>query len=315
MNHLIFDAMNIACRCFHVYDKKMRLQSSAGVPSGTVYGFLKHMISWREEHNAAHFWVVWEGAQSTASRKAAYPEYKQGRSQDTWEGFSPQLDIVREVLSYLNIHQIWAEGFEADDMIATLARNIEDKETALVVSSDRDLLQLVSDHVIVALPDRKKYYDREAVLDEYGVLPENYLAYKTLSGDKSDALPGLRRVPRKVIASLVREHQGDLESIYNSCWENLTEYQQRTLGDFEEQAHVNYEVMRLRSPDTYEVRPGTYDRVEAMNICDHLELESIKPSLEVFRGPEGFMKKGDFYGNLLYSTSRSTGDGSSVLNE
>lgn len=298
---LVFDGMNVACKSHYVYDVKQGLQTTDGVPTGTVYGFLKHLLSWRTLHPQAEFWVAWEGEGSTTSRKALFPAYKEGRGSGPNETMDVQLPFLKGALTSLGVHQAWKDGFEADDVIGSLARN--STVPVLVISSDKDLLQLVSDTVTVVKPNKTKYYDREAVIEEFGLPPDLLLAFKTFAGDTSDKLPGLRRVPRKVIASLVEDNKGDLDSIYNTRSWDLTEYQTRTLRDFEEQARINHQIMRLRAPDDYEVLTGKYDEEKVLSMCNKLSLSSLSGPLEAFQRRSGFKKTGDPHGNLLYSTS------------
>lgn len=311
MKHVIFDGMNLVMRAHHVHDVRFGLKTSSGVPTGVLYGVAQSLISWRKRHPKATFWWVEEGAQDGPGthierRREIWPAYKEGRGGALGDVLEVQLPLLNGLLQALGIHQCWAKGYEADDVIAWLVSPPEERgdlpelayrtsgEACVIVSSDRDLLQLVSDHTILSTPHASKLYDRDAVWDEYGVHPEQFLCYRTFAGDSSDGMPGARRVPRKLLASLVNEHGGDLESIYKDFKVSLTAYQRKTLVSFEPQARINAQVMALNPPEFPDVLAGVANESKVAHVCETLELSSLESSLRTFvSSPSGFQKTGD----------------------
>lgn len=317
--NVLIDGMNIVYRCHFIYDMKQNLRSSEGIPTGTVYGFARHIVKLRDRFPSASYYVVWEGRNSRKERRDIYAGYKANRdgaasnadfenSEDEVVVFD-QLEAIKGMLESVGVHQVSADNYEADDVIATLVRErfSGDKFKNIIVSSDRDLLQLVNDSTVLMTPRAEKFYDRFKVEQEYGVPPRLLLAYRTFDGDKSDNLPGLYRFPRKKIAAIVKEHGGDLESIYTECKLKLTEFQTKTLEDFEEQAYINRRVMKMRSVHDYDLRQGEHDADSIKNLCAQLEIESIRADLLSFSAKTGFVKTGIADAGTLHSTTGPTG--------
>jgi DNA polymerase-1 len=316
--NVIVDGMNIAFRCSYIYDKKQGLQNSEGLPTGTIYGFARHMVKLRDRFPGADIWVAWEGAGSREERRAIYADYKGNRKDETSEGPSEtrqlvfdQVSVLQDLLEATGIHQVSAAGYEADDMIATLVRDrfSDDEYKNVIISSDRDLLQLVGDGTVQMTPHPEKFFDALKVEEEYGVPPRLLLSYRVFDGDKSDNMPGMYRFPRKKIATIVQEHDGDLESIYNDCEVKLTEFQENTLTDFEDQAYVNRDIMYLRSIEDYDEREGRHDEEVIERFCDQLDIESIRADLLSFTAKTGFVKTGDTNVSTLHPTAGSAGTG------
>jgi 5'-3' exonuclease len=279
------------------------------------------MVKLRDRFPNATFWVAWEGRNSHKMRRDIYAEYKTNRKKESSGEVSnaagdsigevsnsreilySQIDVLQMLLQAVGVHQVEADGFEADDMIATLVRERLTEDKNIIVSSDRDLLQLVGEGTVQMTPQAEKFFDKFTVEEEYGVPPRLLLSYRTFDGDKSDNMPGMFRFPRKKIARIVTEHDGDLESIYTECKVDLTEFQRKTLTDFESQAAINRDVMALRTIEDYEEREGDYDEEVITRVCNELEIESIRPDLLALKASTGFVKTGESYVGLLHSTS------------
>jgi len=309
LKHVIFDGMNLLCRSHFVYDVRAGLSTEAGIPTGAIYGMLRSLVSWRKKHPRARFWVAWEGDEEqngahVESRRALHASYKEGRGGALGDGLSVQLDLLKPILSALRVYQVQAQGYEADDIIAWLTREApasgEDvygspDDVRVLVSTDRDLLQLVTDRVVVMSPDGKKSHDASSVREQFhGIGPSNLLPFRALSGDSSDGLPGLKRVPRKIIARLVTEHEGSLDSIYKAGFADLTAYQRKTLTAFASQALVNEAVMRFQTPDEPKLLEGAGDPDRVRAACEILEMSSmVEPLVGMIEEPKGFYRTGE----------------------
>lgn len=318
--NVVVDGMNIAFRCAFIYDKRQGLKNSAGEPTGTIYGFARHMVKLRDRFPGASYYVTWEGRGSHEERKAIYEDYKANRktssSKDTPDGgentrdtLFGQLEVLRGLLASMGVHQYKADGYEADDMIATLIRDHLDgpENKNIIVSSDRDLLQLVGGDTVLMTPHPEKFYDEFKVQEEYGVSPELLLAYRVFDGDKSDNMPGMYRFPRKKIATIVNKHDGDLESIYTDCEMKLTEFQRKTLTEFEDQAYINHQVMALRTVDDYDELEGAHDEEAIEQFCNQLDFESLRADLISFSAKTGFTKTGDTDVSVLHPATGPAG--------
>src|SRR5205085_567756 len=155
-------------------------------------------------------------------RSERYPEYKANRS-STPDEFHGQIDITKEVLAALGITVLAEPGFEADDIIATLATQAENQGyRVLVVSGDRDSLQLVSDDVTVLYPRKGvselTRFTPEAVVEKYGLTPRQYPDFAALRGDPSDNLPGIPGVGEKTASKWIREY-GSLAALADQVGE------------------------------------------------------------------------------------------------
>ncbi len=175
-------------------------------------------------------------------------DYKAGRS-ETPNDLLPQFDMIRSLLGALAIPVIDAEGFEADDVLATLATEAREREhPVIIVTGDRDSYQLVEDPYIRVLYNRRgvsdyALYDETGIEERTGVRPEKYPILAALRGDPSDNLPGVPGVGEKTAAKLVNEY-GDLDAIYAHL-DALSPKLRQNLADHAEQVRMNAEVIPL----------------------------------------------------------------------
>lgn len=311
--NFIIDGMNIAYRSHYVHDVQQGLKTSSGVPTGIVYGFLKTLLKWKDEFPHHHFVVAWDDPDATQKRQEIYEDYKADRDRnfatiehpdkegEVIDEFSLQIEFLSNFLRSLGVDQVSASAMEADDVIGSLVRGeLSDAQNNIILSSDRDLLQLVSWNTLLMTPGGDKY-DPDTVQEEYGVSPEDLVCYRSLDGDDSDNLPGLPYFRRKVIARLVNDYDGELESIYNAeLEEELTDKEYDKISSFEDQAYVNREVMKLRDVEKYEVIEGEWNEEEIEGMCDILEFESLRSDLVASNDNQGFLRFN--HESTLYST-------------
>jgi DNA polymerase-1 len=191
--------------------------------------------------------VVWDGG-LPAFRMEIFPEYKANRSSMP-EELRVQLDHLDEILEAMNIPAIRAEGFEADDALATLSKRVPEDVELFIVTGDQDAMQLVDGRVKVLRTTRgvseTKAYGREEVIGDYGVTPEQIPDYKALVGDPSDNIPGVRGIGPKGAASLLREF-GSIEGVYENLEKIPAKGTRQKLEDGRESAFVSLELARMR---------------------------------------------------------------------
>ena len=312
--NLIIDGYNIAFRSHHIYDVKQGLKTSDGLPTGIVYGFLKSLLKWKDKFPHHRMIVVWDTPGGKEERREIFADYKAdrernsdtidvtecdvvGSSDDDGEEevqmmslFAFQVRCLKTFLEAIGVDQAQAPKSEADDVIHNLVTGPLSDHSNIILSSDRDLLQLVTRSTVLQTPGGKTY-DPDLVKEEYhGIEPKHFLAYRALSGDKSDGLPGLPYFRRKVIARLVSEYDGDLDSIYSSLDdEDLTEKEHEKLVSFEKQAHINQQVMSFRERE-YRIVEGSQDDNRTEELCDTFEIESIRSDLLEFNSTQGFVR-------------------------
>src|SRR5512145_714228 len=191
------------------------LRSPSGVNVGAAFGFFRFLFSLFDQRNPGAFAAVFDPKGKTF-RHEMYPEYKATR-QKTPEDLHAQVPLVEEILGALGVKCLRTEGYEADDLIATLAKMARDEgRECWVVSGDKDLLQLVRGSVKALRPDSSfsySPYGEEEVRSEWGVAPERILDYLSLTGDASDNVPGVKGIGDKTALKLMSEYP-DLEAIY-----------------------------------------------------------------------------------------------------
>ena len=211
---LLLDGHSLAYRAFYALPAE-NFSTTAGQPTNAVYGFTSMLINALRDEQPTHVAVAFDVSRQTF-RTEQFPEYKATRSA-TPEEFRGQVDLIRDVLSALGIRWLEQEGFEADDIIATLAtRGAEEGCEVLIITGDRDTFQLVSPQVTVLYP-RKGVSDLarmtpQAVEDKYGLTPTQYPDFAALRGDPSDNLPGIPGVGEKTATKWISEY-GSLDGL------------------------------------------------------------------------------------------------------
>ena len=193
------------------------LATKDGQPTSGVYGFAVIAMEIVRRLSPDKVVVAWDKAgTSTEKRTAIYPEYKAGRVKPP-EDFYAQIPLLRDLISALGWGFMECDGYEADDIIGTLAKQVKDDWEVIIISSDLDMLQVVSDNVIMyrvmrGFSDIQKM-DVPAVEEKYGIRKEQFLDLKALKGDASDNIPGVPGIGEKGAAKLLAEFS-DLDGIY-----------------------------------------------------------------------------------------------------
>ena len=182
-----------------------------GVPVNAVFGFSKMLAKLMTDAGTRRFAVIFDTSR-VSFRNDIFPEYKANRS-DPPEELVPQFALIRDATRAFNIPCIELPGFEADDLIATFARMArEEGHEVVIVSSDKDLMQLVGDSVSMLDPAKNITIGREEVIDRFGVGPESVIDVQALAGDSTDNVPGVPGIGVKTAAELIRTY-GDLDTL------------------------------------------------------------------------------------------------------
>ncbi len=250
-------------------------RKSDGLPVGAVLGFSnmlnKLLTDMQDEHDPTHLAVIFDYSGKTF-RNEIYADYK-GNRPDAPEDLIPQFPLVREATRAFNIPCIETEGFEADDIIATYARQVESEGgEAVIISSDKDLMQLVGDRVSMFDPMKNKKIGREEVIEKFGLGPEYVVDIQALAGDSSDNVPGVPGIGIKTAAQLIEEY-GDLETLLERASEIKQNKRRENLIEFAEQARVSKRLVELRTDVPLE------DPVDAL-ATRAIDLDLLLPFLE-----------------------------------
>jgi len=245
MRVYLIDGYSLLYRAFYALPQS--IATSSGLPTNALYGFTSMVLKLLDSEEEVGIGVVWDGGMP-AFRVEIFPEYKANRSSMP-EELRVQLDHLDEILESMNIPAIRAEGFEADDALATLSRRVPEDVELFIVTGDQDAMQLVDGRVRVLRTTRgvseTKMYGWEEVIEDYGVTPEQIPDYKALMGDPSDNIPGVRGIGPKGAAALLREF-GSVEGIYENL-ENIQAKGTRTkLEEGRESAFLSLELARMR---------------------------------------------------------------------
>ena len=265
---LIVDGHAYAYRAFHAI---RGLRSPSGAPTNAIYGFVKMLAKMRAAIQPTHLMVVWDGGLS-AERTAALPEYKAHRPEMP-DDLKPQFD---EIVSYLNaagVASFCRDGVEADDYIACLARRAADAGMAAVIaSSDKDFMQLVSARVGLLNPNDKSetVWTDEQVCAKAGVEPLQIVDWLSLMGDSVDNIPGVPGIGPKTAAGLLNQF-GSVAELFRRLDEVKSERVRGALRGSADAVRRNRELVRLRddlpcdfSPAELAERPADAGRLREL---------------------------------------------------
>ncbi len=209
---VLIDGSNFIFRAFFAIRS---LSTSSGIPTNAVMGFAKMIQKLLRQEKPSHVAVVLDTKQPTF-RHEIFPQYKANRDEPP-EDLIPQFDLIRRLIDAFNWKRIEMPGFEADDIIGTLAdRAAEDGFEVAIVSSDKDLLQLLGPHVRVLDTMKDKWTGHEDLVERFGGGPERVVDVLALAGDKSDNVPGVPGVGEKTAVKLLNEY-GSLEVVLENA--------------------------------------------------------------------------------------------------
>ncbi|MEI8051540.1 MAG: DNA polymerase I [Actinomycetes bacterium] len=276
----VLDGMSLAFRAY--FALPTTLATAEGVVTNAVHGFTSMLLSIIKEHRPKALAVAFDLPGGTF-RDEMVEDYKGGRA-ETPEDLLPQFDMIKEIVESLGIPIVSLPGFEADDVLATLAtRSREEHRHVVVVTGDRDCFQLVEDPFIRVLYNRKGVsdyvlYDEAGIQERTGLDPQRYPMLAALRGDKSDNLPGVPGVGEKTASKLLNTY-GDLDGIFSHL-DELTPKLRENLAANEELARHNERVMTLHRDIALKVDPadiemGGWDRANAAAIFENFEMRSI----------------------------------------
>ena len=243
---MLLDGNSLVYRAFFALNEA-DMRTSNGHPTGAIYGFLTMLFNLIADHKPDGLAVAFDLPHPTF-RHERVATYKAGRAK-TPDDLLQQIPKIKEILPSMGIQTIELKGYEADDILATLATKAREANVkATVITGDRDSYQLVEDPYIKVLYNRRGVsdyilFDEEAIKERTGVAPHDYVKYAALRGDKSDNLPGVTGVGEKTAAKLVNEF-GTLDRIFESADQQTPKLKENLLSN-ENLARLNEEVMTL----------------------------------------------------------------------
>jgi len=252
---LLLDGHSLAFRAFFALPET--LVTSSGQVTNAVYGFTAMLIKLLADERPQGVVVCFDKG-VPQFRVDRYAEYKAGRAA-TPDLFKQQLPLIREVIGSLRIPMIDLEGYEADDLLATLTRRCKAEGfEVILVTGDRDILQLVGDNVSVIMTRRGISdvirYDVPMVLERYGVTPEKWIDFVALKGETADNLPGVPGVGDKTAAQLINKY-GDIEGVIAHA-DELTPKLRGAIKEQADQVRINKDLGRLLDDVSFDLDPA-----------------------------------------------------------
>ncbi len=280
---VLLDGHSLAFRAFHALPQNLR--TSKGELTNATYGFTSMLLNVLRDVDPEYIAVAFDVGRTF--RHDAFEAYKAQRP-ETPETLHHQVERIKEIVQAFNIPIFTMEGYEADDVIGTLARQAEAQGIdVLIVTGDTDAFQLISPKVRVMTSGRRfsdiVIYDEEKVRARYGLSPQQLVDYKALVGDKSDNIPGVRGIGPKTATALLQTY-GSLEGIYEHLDEIKPDRVRRALEEYRELAFKARDLVRIHTDlplqlDLEACRTRQFDKEKVLALFRELEFRSLIPRL------------------------------------
>lgn len=283
---VLIDGHSILNRAFYGVPE---LTNSEGLHTNAVYGFLNIMFKILDEEKPDYLTVAFDLSAPTFRHKM-YGGYKGTRKPMPHE-FVEQVPLIKEALTDMNVCVVTKEGYEADDILGTLAKRAEAEGMMVsVVSGDRDLLQLATDNIKIRIPKTKKGtteiedYNTAQVVETYGVTPVEFIDMKALMGDASDNIPGVPGIGEKTAGAIISKYHS-IENAYEHVEELTPNKAKNNLKEYYEQAQLSKTLatININTPLEYSFEnAGLSDMFtkDAYQLFKRLEFKSILPRFE-----------------------------------
>ena len=278
----LVDGSTYIFRAYHALPPLTR--KSDGFPVGAISGFCnmldKLVREEKEEKGITHLLVVFDASGKTF-RNDIYPEYKANRSEAP-EDLIPQFPVIRKATSAFNIPFVELLGYEADDLIASYAEEAQKHNMKVtIVSSDKDLMQLVSDNVSMLDTMKGRVFKKEDVFDKFGVYPEKVIDVQSLAGDSVDNIPGIPGIGIKTAALLINEY-GDLDGLFENSEKIKQKKRRENIIEFENQAYISKKLVTLKNdvPLPIPIKETAIKEVDAEKLISFLKEMEFKTLTE-----------------------------------
>ncbi|CAB4627773.1 unannotated protein [freshwater metagenome] len=285
---MLLDGHSLAYRAFFALPVE-NFSTTTGQPTNAVYGFTSMLVNVIRDEKPTHLAVAFDVSRKTF-RSEMFPAYKANRESSP-EAFKNQVPLIEEVLTALGVKILKVDGFEADDIIATLKKQAEaDQYEVLIVTGDRDSFQLVDEHTTVLYP-RKGMSDLarmtpDAVVEKYGLTPTQYPDFAALRGDPSDNLPGIPGVGEKTATKWIVEY-GSLANLIDNC-DKVTGKVGESLRANVANVLLNRELTQLHSDVPMELHVDDcgmagFDRIAVDQLFDTLQFRALRDRIGVLQ--------------------------------
>lgn len=304
---LCVDAMNMFIRSFAV----INTTDDQGSHSGGIFGIFQSLKVMIELFKPSKIIFCWEGKNSSKRRKQLLPEYKQDRTvrkslnrtfewetpEEEWIAFKKQLYRIKQYLDTMPIVQLEVENQEADDLIAYVSNYCFPNNNKIIISSDKDYFQLISNSVSVFRPIKKELITTNKMLEEYGCSPKNWILMKCIIGDKSDSVAGIKgigiKTAIKLFPFLSEDKEYSILDVINWGIEHKGQnpkYEKFSNLEIQEMLKVSYKVMQLM---THEISATSITKIRDLVEKEKTEFKPFQLRLLFLQ--DGATKQNDYF--------------------
>ncbi len=283
---ILVDGNNLLFRSFYATAYQgVIMRNPEGFPTNALYGFINMMNKIIKEEKPTYIMVAFDKGKTFRHDK--YEEYKAGRTAMPDE-LKVQFPKAKEVLDAMGIKHFEIDNYEADDIIGTLAKRVDEEDdfVATIVSSDKDLLQLISDEVVVKLLKQKDHIlmTREEFMNTYQVEPIRMIDLKALMGDLSDHIPGVKGIGEKTAISLLVKY-GSLDGLYENIESVAGKTKEKLLAD-KDNAYMSYDIATIFRdvPLDFDLEDCKYNGIDAdafVKLLEEFDFKSIIKKLDL----------------------------------
>ena len=272
---ILVDGSGYIFRAFYALPPMSRKD---GTPVNAVFGFTNMLVKLIEDYSNEKLVVIFDAARENF-RNDIYPKYKANRG-ETPEDLIPQFNLIKKCVHAFNIPQLEIEGYEADDIIATYT-NQADKANipSLIISSDKDLMQLVNDNVKMLDPMKNKKIGIKEVIEKFGVEPNKVIQIQALTGDKVDNIPGAPGIGPKTALELIKQF-GDIEGLFKNLNSIKQDKRKKIIQEAKNDIRISLELVKLKKDIKL---PMSLEE-----IIPYSELKSSTQNIRKFLDDQGF---------------------------
>ncbi len=277
-NLILIDGSGYIFRAFYALPN---MTNPDGIPVNAVYGFLNMMIKLVDDFKSKKIAVVFDVARKTF-RNEIYSEYKSNRETPP-EELIPQFSLIKDATHALGLPLLELEGYEADDIIATFCNMAhKEKQNVIIVSSDKDLMQLVNNQTVMLDPMKHKWIDEDGVEEKFGVKPNKVVDVQSLAGDSSDNVPGVPGIGPKIAAELINKFD-NLNDLLSRTSEIKQNKRRENLETYHEQALISKKLVTLKDNVPIETKLSDLNYKQDLNspkLIKFLKKNNFKSLLE-----------------------------------
>jgi DNA polymerase-1 len=307
MRLVLVDAANCIYRAFFALPP---LRTTEGFPTGALHGFAQMLFKVMREEKPDAMAVVFD-APGPSFRREVYADYKATRDAQP-EDLTVQFPVAREIVIAAGIPLLEVPGVEADDAIATLVRHLPEGAEAVIVSTDRDLMQLVTDRVVLLDTMRDRRYGPAEVEERFGVPPKKILDVRALVGDTTDNIPGVKGIGEKGAAKLISEY-GSLEALLDHAGDVSNKRAREALQAQAAEARLSKRLATLNfeapgCDDPAALRLNEPDRARLREIYERYELKRLREQLDAEEGVGGAPAQPPAQGGLFDAPAARTAE-------